>query len=270
MQNNPFKIIEPTIISFSGGRTSAYMLYRVLQANDGKLPENSMAIFANTGKEAEQTLQFVRDCEKQWNVKIHWIEYMPTKPGFKEVNFETASRNGEPFEALINKIGWLPNPLTRVCTGKLKIRTIDKFVKSKWKPLGLKHNETTDWMGIRADEMRRAAKINRERVPLVTAGITKHHVGDFWAKNDFDLELPNINGTTIHGNCDLCFLKAEGKLMSLIREDPNRANWWIKQEERMQGQFQKHGTSYKIKKEKALSQTELFEFGESIPCYCGD
>ena len=66
------------------------------------------------------------------------------------------------------------------------------------------------------------------------------------------------------------WLKANGKLMSLIREDPTRADWWIKQEEQIKDQFDRYGTSYKIKKEKALSQTELFEFGESIPCYCGD
>ena len=270
--NDPFKIIEPTIISFSGGRTSAYMLYRILESNNNTLPENSLVIFANTGKEMEQTLEFVKRCSDEWNVKIHWVEFISQKPGFNEVSFETASRKGEPFELLINKKykSGLPNPMFRKCTGELKVRTIHKFVQSKWKPIGLKHDENTDLMGIRADEMRRAAKINRERIPLVSAGVTKHDVGAFWKTNSFDLNLPNIKGETIHGNCDLCFLKANGKLMSLIREEPTRADWWIKQEERMQDQFERYGTSYKVKKEKALSQAELFEFGEDIPCYCGD
>ena len=54
---------------------------------------------------------------------------------------------------------YLPNPVTRFCTTELKIRTIHKYLKS----LGWDHNETSDWVGIRADEMRRAAKIDRSR-----------------------------------------------------------------------------------------------------------
>ncbi len=57
---NPFEIIEPTCISFSGGRTSAYMLWRILEANDMKLPSEAIVCFANTGKEEEATLKFVR------------------------------------------------------------------------------------------------------------------------------------------------------------------------------------------------------------------
>jgi 3'-phosphoadenosine 5'-phosphosulfate sulfotransferase (PAPS reductase)/FAD synthetase len=127
--SDPFKIDEPTVLSFSGGRTSAYMLWRAIQSNDG-LPDEAIVVFANTGKEEEATLEFVRDCETNWGVEIHWLEYQDDAPKFRRVNFETASRNGEPFEMLIRKRKYLPNPVTRFCTAILKIRTIDRYLKS--------------------------------------------------------------------------------------------------------------------------------------------
>jgi 3'-phosphoadenosine 5'-phosphosulfate sulfotransferase (PAPS reductase)/FAD synthetase len=278
--NDPFKIIEPTVISFSGGRTSGYMLWRVLQSNNG-LPDDAIVVFANTGKEMEETLEFVRDCEVNWNVPIHWVEYEwneNSKLRFKKVNFETASRNGEPFWSMIAMKGspFLPNPIQRTCTAQLKIRTIDRYLKS----LGWKHDENMDWVGIRADEQRRAAKIDRERTPLVTANITKADVGKFWKEQSFDLKLPNNNGVTMHGNCDLCYLKPAHQIMSLIREKPERADWWIAMEAHAQtsnltfgdgARFRKDRPSYAEMKRYALAQTEMFPMTEeTIPCFCGD
>jgi 3'-phosphoadenosine 5'-phosphosulfate sulfotransferase (PAPS reductase)/FAD synthetase len=273
---NPFTIIEPTVISFSGGRTSAYMLWRVLEANGGKLPDEAIVCFANTGKEEEATLRFVRDCQVNWNVPIVWLEYQTEKPDFRVVNFETVSRNGEPFENLILKRKYLPNPVTRFCTSELKIRTIHKYVKS----LGWKHNETMDWVGIRADEQRRAAKIDRDRTPLVAAGITKEDVGHFWRNQSFDLGLPNMNGVTMHGNCDLCFLKGAKQTYSLIEEKPERALWWAKMETLVQtkertfgdgDRFRKDRPSYQQMHDYAKSQKTLDMFDdETIPCFCGD
>jgi len=183
--SNPYEIIEPTCISFSGGRTSAFMLYKILEAHHMTLPPEAIVCFANTGKEEEATLRFIDRCSKEWNVEIHWLEYrydpIPANR-WKRVTFETASRNGEPFFELIDQNGspYLPNPVARICTAKLKIRVIDQYLKS----LGFEHNENSDWVGIRADEMRRAAKIDRSRTPLVTDGVTKETVGNsanlFW------------------------------------------------------------------------------------------
>lgn len=272
---NPFKIIEPTVISFSGGRTSAYMLWRVLQSNNG-LPDDAIVCFANTGKEEEATLKFVHDCEKNWNVPIVWLKWIPMIPDFQVVSFKTASRNGEPFEGLIKKRKYLPNPVTRFCTAELKIRTIHKYVKS----LGWKHNEKMDWVGIRADEMRRAAKMERDRTPLVTAGVTKQDVGEFWRNQPFDLGLPNMNGVTMHGNCDLCFLKGSHQVQSLIEEKPERALWWARMETLVQtkektfgdgARFRKDRPSYQKMYNYALSQQNLDMFDdEAIPCFCGD
>lgn len=48
---SPFLITGPASINFSGGRTSAYMLYRILEAYGYELPHNVRCVFCNTGKE---------------------------------------------------------------------------------------------------------------------------------------------------------------------------------------------------------------------------
>jgi len=274
---NPFLITEPTCISFSGGRTSAYMLWRVLDAHNGIPPPHARVIFANTGKEDEASLRFVQACSDNWNVPIDWVEYRDADPAFVKVDFETASRNGEPFEALIRKRQYLPNPVTRFCTSELKIRTIHKYLRSiGWDD----HNETMDWIGMRADEQRRAAKIaDKSRIPLVTAGVTKETVGEFWRNQPFDLELPNMNGVTMHGNCDLCFLKGGAQVLSLIAEKPERGIWWAKMEalalalaSKPSGAvFRSDRPSYASMIEFAANQTDMFDPNEeAISCFCGD
>jgi 3'-phosphoadenosine 5'-phosphosulfate sulfotransferase (PAPS reductase)/FAD synthetase len=231
---DPFKIEGPTCISFSGGRTSAYMLWRVLQSNGRKLPDETVVCFANTGKEDEATLRFVRDCGERWSVPITWVEYRDDDAGYAVVDFDKASRNGEPFAALIRRRNYLPNPVARFCTVELKILRIADVMRAAG------YQEFDVMVGIRADEPRRVASIRanpsggtrgiERRIPLADAVVTRAVVADFWRRSDFDLALPNVNGTTMHGNCDLCFLKHSAIVMSLIAEKPQRAVWWAAQE----------------------------------------
>ena len=269
---DPFKIKEPTCISFSGGRTSAYMLYRVLKANNG-LPDEAIVCFANTGKEEEATLRFIQDCSEHWHVEIHWLEYMSENPMFKRVDFRSAAREGEPYESLIRKRQYLPNAVTRFCTTELKIRTIHKYLKS----LGWDHNETSDWVGIRADEMRRAAKIDRSRTPLVSANVSIHDIDRFWKAQSFNLELPTYNGKTLAGNCDLCFLKPANQVFTLIKEKPERAVWWVKMEalalaSKPSGAvFRSDRPSYAQMLKFSQQQTDMFDTNEeALSCFCGD
>jgi len=67
---NPCRIEGPAVISFSGGRTSGMMLWSILDAHDGTLPTDVRVLFANTGKECDETLDFVNDCAANWNVPI--------------------------------------------------------------------------------------------------------------------------------------------------------------------------------------------------------
>ena len=82
--SNPYKITEPAAISFSGGRTSGYMLWKILDAYDGQLPDHLPVTFANTGKEMTQTLDFVQACSVHWGVNITW-SVSSTRRGRKQI-----------------------------------------------------------------------------------------------------------------------------------------------------------------------------------------
>jgi len=227
------------VISFSGGRTSAFMLKQIIDHNDG-LPDHVKVCFANTGREMPETLQFVNDCSVNWGVQVIWLEYdlnEQNKHIFKIVTHNSASRNGEPFDKLIDKHKRLPNPLQRFCTGTLKRDTIAKYLRSLgWKKW---HNI----MGIRSDEKHRAKEGFRHgsysHYPMVEANHSIYDVEKFWEQQSFKLNLPVVQGKTIKGNCDLCFLKSESQIASMIRDHPELAKWWIDAEERTGKNFER-------------------------------
>lgn len=311
MRADPFVISGPTCLSFSGGSTSGYMLARTLDANTAEDLKRWLRVsFANTGREDEATLRFVRDCARHWAVPIVCLEWRDTEPGFERMSFDTFSRDGEPFEALLRKRNYLPNPVTRFCTSELKIRTMHRYLRT----LGW-HDTGDGWdqfVGIRADEPRRVAKIRARgrstessqeamRMPLADAGVTWQEVDAFWARQPFKLELARHNGRTLAGNCDLCFLKPPAQRLSLIRERPSRVIWWARMEreavrtikprmvetgffdhrgepllKEVKGDgaiFAKDGPTYTQMAAYDLAQHKLFEDDterEAIECFCGD
>lgn len=228
--SNPYRIEGPALISFSGGRTSAYMLWQILDAHGGQLPDDVYVTFANTGKEREETLRFVHECGSRWGVPIRWLEWRARKgeikDRFEEVGFNSASRNGEPFMALVRDKSYLPNSVMRFCTIELKIRTMGWFMQAlgyeTWvNVIGLRHDEPT--------RVARARKPQKDRwtnaIPLDDAKVSNRDVRAFWRKQDFDLNL-----LPFEGNCDGCFLKARPKLMEIERTAPGTLQWWAEAE----------------------------------------
>ena len=251
--------IRPAVVSFSGGRSSAYMLWHILQAHGGTLPDDIHVNFANTGKEREETLDFVARIQSEWGVHINWIERAKgNKTDYEVVSHNSASRNGEPFEAFLNTQKKLPSPGKggRTCTADLKIRPMNLFVK---KELGIK--KWSPVIGFRADEMHRVAKLwacgnedenqaefifhndpkkkkrKRKKAKWETEGMhpqtpmawdsnaTRGGVREWWKRMPFDLGIESYEG-----NCDMCFLKRESTIKYLMRKHPSMAEWWIRQE----------------------------------------
>ncbi|WP_295514964.1 phosphoadenosine phosphosulfate reductase family protein [uncultured Pseudomonas sp.] len=279
---NPYTVDGPTAVSFSGGRTSAFMARQVQLANPGK---PITYLFANTGKEREETLRFVERCDQEWGLGLVWLEFSAEAPGFAVVDFASASRQGEPFAAIIQARQYLPNPVTRFCTVELKIRTMHRYLKS----LGWA-DEAGEWdqmIGLRADEHRRVATIRRRgtssetprehmRLPLADAGVTLVDIDRFWREQSFGLELPTINGKTLLGNCDLCFLKGRSQVYSIIQSDLRSADWWSAQELSIStggraALFRFDRPSYTQMQAYARQQHVLFAdaVDDAIDCYCG-
>ena len=270
MKTSAYKLCEGNVlISFSGGRTSGYMLHQILQAN-GDLPDKAKVVFANTGREMNETLDFVQKCSDRWNVPITWLEYQKPMPKFKVVNHNSASRNGEPFEALIRTSRYIPNTLRRKCTEELKVKTIKRFLVSQgWQ-------SWTNTVGIRADEARRVKDSKDKRwenwFPVYDAAETKIDVAEFWAKQNlaFDLHLPIINGVTPQSNCDGCFLKSELKLAEMWRDNPKRMQWWSDLEKEFGHTFRYNGVSYEQIKDNLERQGDWVFDVEGFFCQADD
>ena len=241
---SPFNLPPGNVqISFSGGRTSAYMLHRILEAN-GDLPERCQVMFANTGREMPQTLDFVNECSVRWNVPIVWLEYdrQHGKPTFNVVSHKAASRDGKPFEVLISETRngrALPNQQWRFCTEELKAKTLSRYLTRQ-----LHWSVWSSAIGIRADEAHRTKTKRRGRqihwYPLANAGVTKRDIYKFWKSQPFDLQLENVNGSTPLGNCDMCFLKSEKILANIAKTMPDKADWWIRMEQETGSTFRKN------------------------------
>jgi 3'-phosphoadenosine 5'-phosphosulfate sulfotransferase (PAPS reductase)/FAD synthetase len=257
--NNPYLIEGPALISFSGGRTSAYMLRMVLDAHGGTLPDDVHVCFANTGKEREETLRFVHECATRWGVRVNWLEFAGSgtseaKFAFREVEFFSASRKGEPFDRLLEGKTSLPNWQARWCTSHLKVKVMHAFIRSQ-----IGDAAFAEIVGLRADEWHRWSKMKERnerdggdcRAPLVYADVTRKDVLTFWSAQDFDLGLEPGEG-----NCDLCFMKGARLRAELIRANPELAEWWAAKE--VEGRFFDRRTRYATMAADVARSPDLF------------
>lgn len=203
-------------ISFSGGRTSGYMTKQLLDNYSDEY--DFLVTFANTGLEHPKTLEFVNNCDKWFGFNTVWLEtqvaYGERKSsGHKIVTFDTAARDGSPFEDYIKKYG-IPNVAFPSCTRELKVNPMQSYLKS----LGINHKTIPTAIGIRVDESRRVSKqaeCNNIVYPLIDWFPTdKIDVLNWWEDQAFDLGIDEFEG-----NCQGCFKKSFKKQFMQIERD---------------------------------------------------
>lgn len=196
--SNPFKLEIPTLICFSTGRTSAFMLYKIIEAYGGVqengrvdgsvLPEGIVVSFQNTGAERTESLQFGHEIETEWSVDLNWLEwydefnpqnYVTLKgeislrrknygpwEGFRQKTFETASKNREPYWGMIeyyNQYRVLVGkpPILPNPTARMCTAQLKMHTSERYmKSLG--YPEFDCVLGIRRDEPKRFTKMMAE------------------------------------------------------------------------------------------------------------
>lgn len=212
--------VKNLLVSFSGGETSAFMSQWLNKHYEKYGYENIVFVFANTGLENEQTLEFVEQCDKHFNLNVQWVEanVNPNKgdgTDYYLTDFDNAKRNGEPFESVISKYG-IPNQMYPHCTRELKEVPIRKFARNWFN--GESYHTA---IGIRSDEADRINNkandmgfiyplINRKMIPA-----TKPMINFYWASMPFRLNLKGYQG-----NCVTCWKKSDKKLFKIAKENP--------------------------------------------------
>ena len=213
-------------ISFSGGKTSGYMLFLLL--NQYSATREIVVTFCNTSREHPETLEFVRKCGEFFSVEIIWLEAVVHHESrdactHRVVTHETAKRDGEVFEEVIKKYG-IANPSYLHCNREMKLNVM----KSYYESIGWKMGEYSIAVGIRWDEMTRISIAGMARgifYPCIDNRITKEHVREFWVTQPFNLGIPEH-----YGNCIDCYKKTTRKLLTIARDDPSHFEFTARME----------------------------------------
>lgn len=134
------------VISFSGGRTSAYLLHLMMQFN-----KDIPCVFMDTGAEHPNTYQFIRDIYNKWQPKLTLLRVSINKTHgegstYRRIDINDVRCDYEPWKAMLKKYGH-PYVGGAFCTDRMKTKPFTVFCEDYF---GKGQYET--WLGIRYDE----------------------------------------------------------------------------------------------------------------------
>lgn len=219
MSNN---ILEPNIVSYSGGKDSTAMLI--------KLVENKVHIddilYVDMGK-------WIWNEVKEHNKQVEDILGVTI----------TTLKPIENMEEEFIKYGF-PSPSNRWCTG-IKNNTMFKYINKKYPKIMKTYN-----IGYCSNETERynnnLGKFYKVKYPLVEYGITNDDALELCYNYGFD--FGGLYENHSHINCWLCPLQRNSELEWLYNNDIDKWNYLIKLQRLTYGTFNNNHTIYDIEK----------------------
>lgn len=228
------------LVTVSGGRSSAMMAYHIHTSEKYQDYEKAY-VFANTGMERPETIEFLKKIETIWGIPLTLIEgtyssIMGVGVGYKIVDWETLDMQAKVFEECImhmNKglFDGLPNQEAPYCSERMKTIPCNKFAKEIFngekyiKAIGFRREDMPkriSWPEIKEDKAR--------IFPLLTdfpQPVGLPELNSWWNKQPFQL---GINSKL--GNCELCWKKSDRNIVEVIQKGTRFVEWWEKMEEK--------------------------------------
>lgn len=204
------------VVSFSGGRTSAYLVWLMEQKRrlEGW---NVHYIFMDTGAEHPLTYRFVREMVKFWDIPLTVLTVdinpeLGKGNGYKvwsPADIQTRMDAQAPFRQMMAKYG-TPYLGGAFCTDRMKLGPFTKYCNDQFGA-----GNYTTWLGIRADEPKRLGQKKGIRYLAELSDFEKQDVIDWWQDQPFDLLIPEHLG-----NCIFCIKKSTAKLALAIKDEP--------------------------------------------------
>lgn len=207
------RVIKPQVVSFSGGRSSAYLAYLMEQRR--KAGEDVHFTFMDTGAEHPATYQFIRDLVSNWSIPLVCLRVVVNPVlgkgnSYRIVPVDEIGPDLQPMRDICEKYG-TPYVHGAFCTRTMKMEVFERYCRDTF-------GDYHTWIGIRADEPKRLKPRDGVSYLAEISDFEKQDVISWWKKQPFDLGIPEHLG-----NCVFCVKKGLNKLALAARDEPEMA-----------------------------------------------
>ncbi|CAL9957311.1 phosphoadenosine phosphosulfate reductase [Vibrio phage K250 g1] len=203
------------VVSFSGGRTSAYLCYLMKE----KYGDDVDFVYMDTGAEHPKTYDFIRNVNDAFGLNLTCLrtKFNPElgkANSYEVISIDEIKHDLKPWVEMMKKYGTPYNPGGAFCTDRMKLVPWTKYLNEKY---GKGCYST--YLGIRIDEPKRL----KPRDGIVYLGdisdFEKQDILDWWSEQDFNLEIEEHLG-----NCVFCIKKGINKVALAIKDEPELAD----------------------------------------------
>ncbi|WP_172398080.1 phosphoadenosine phosphosulfate reductase family protein [Gilliamella apicola] len=204
------------IVSFSGGRSSALLVYLMKKQH----PDTDF-VFMDTGAEHPKPYEFVKNVVKHFDINLTCLRVVVNPElgsgnSYRIISLDELKQDLQPFRDICYKYG-TPYIHGAFCTRTMKLEPFTRYCNDKY---GKSNYQT--WLGIRADEPRRLKAKDGYSYLADICDFDKQDVINWWKRQPFDLEILEHLG-----NCVFCIKKSISKIALATRDEHKMAENFI-------------------------------------------